>query len=177
MAISSCHGVNRVRSFARVRPHVSAPHILHVFSTFVPAGPEMRTVNLIHGLAREFRHSIVAMDGRTDARERLAADAPVEILESPPKAGSIATVRRMRALIRRVKPDLLCSYNWGAFDAVMAARTLGLRSVIHHEDGFTADEVSAAFKFQRTGIRVPQRRQTLQFHAGAEIAGLTREFR
>ena len=116
------------------------PHVLHVFSTFVPAGPEMRTVNLIHGLPREYRHTIVAMDGRTQARERFDAGAPVAFLDSPPKAGSLATVRRMRALLRAQRPDLVCSYNFGAFDTVMAARTLGLKRVLHHEDGFNADE-------------------------------------
>ena len=116
------------------------PHLLHVFSTFVPAGPEMRTVNLIHGLPREWRHTIVAMDGRTSARAELDPGAPVAFLDSPPKAGSIATVRRMRTLLKEHKPDLVCSYNWGAFDTVMAARTLGLKRVLHHEDGFNADE-------------------------------------
>ncbi len=128
------------------------PHLLHVFSTFVPAGPEMRTVHLIQALPREYRHSIVAMDGRTSARERLAPDAPVTLLESPPKDGSFATLRRMRALVKALKPDLVCTYNWGAFDTVMAARTLGLRRLVHHEDGFNADEAKE-FKRRRELFR------------------------
>jgi glycosyltransferase involved in cell wall biosynthesis len=124
------------------------PHLLHVFSTFVPAGPEMRTVNLIHGLPRDYRHTIVAMDGRTQARERLDPGSPVAFLDCPPKAGSIATMRHMRKLLKAVAPDLVCSYNWGAFDTVMAARTLGLKRVLHHEEGFNADE-TLAFKRRR----------------------------
>jgi glycosyltransferase involved in cell wall biosynthesis len=135
-----------------MRMTAGPPHILHVFSTFAPAGPEMRTVNLIGALGREYRHSIVAMDGRTDARERLSRDVSVEILESPPKAGSLATIRRLRALIARSRPDLLCSYNWGAFDAVFAARSLGFAHTIHHEDGFNADE-AAEFKRRRVLAR------------------------
>ncbi|MBK7643799.1 MAG: glycosyltransferase family 4 protein [Planctomycetes bacterium] len=119
------------------------PHLLHVFSTFVPAGPEMRTVNLIHGLPPGWRHTIVAMDGRTSARAELTADAPVAFLDSPPKAGSFATVRRMRALLKEHEPDLVCTYNWGAFDTVVAARTLGRKRILHHEDGFNADETQA----------------------------------
>jgi len=128
------------------------PHLLHVFSTFVPAGPEMRTVNLIHGLPREYRHTIVAMDGRIQARERLDPGAPVAFLDSPPKAGSLATVRRMRALLREQRPDLVCSYNFGAFDTVMAARTLGLKRLLHHEDGFNADE-TLEYKHRREFLR------------------------
>src|SRR5262245_59970037 len=110
----------------------------------------MRTVGLIEALGDEFRHSIVAMDGRTDARERIPAGAAVRILDAPPKAGSVATTRRLRALLRHEKPDLLLTYNWGAFDAVFAARSLGLRRVVHHEDGFNPD-----------GVREQKRRRVL----------------
>ena len=128
------------------------PRLLHVFSTFVPAGPEMRTVRLIEAFGRTYDHAIVAMDGRTDASERLPADAPVRILDSPPKAGTPATVRRLVKLLRREKPDLLLTYNWGAFDAVIATRIVGLRAVLHHEDGFNADE-AAQFKSRRIWMR------------------------
>ena len=128
------------------------PHLLHVFSTFVPAGPEMRTVNLIHALPRDWRHTIVAMDGRTSARERIDPGSPVTFLDSPPKAGSLATLRRMRALLKGQNPDLVCSYNWGAFDTVMAARTLGWKRILHHEDGFNADEVQS-YKVRRELFR------------------------
>jgi L-malate glycosyltransferase len=36
--------------------------------------------------------------------------------------------------------DLVLSYNWGAFDAVMAHHLLGGPPLIHHEDGFNEDE-------------------------------------
>jgi len=128
------------------------PRLLHVFSTFVPAGPEMRTVNLIHALPRDWRHTIVAMDGRTGAREHIDPGSPVTFLDSPPKAGSLATLRRMRALMKEQKADLVCTYNWGAFDTVMAARTLGWKRILHHEDGFNADE-STEFKLRREVFR------------------------
>ncbi len=103
----------------------------------------MRTVNLIGALGRGYRHSIVAIDGRTDARERLSPDVDARVLESPPKAGSLATIRALRALIQEAAPDLVLSYNWGAFDAVFATRTLKFRPHVHHEDGFNADEARA----------------------------------
>lgn len=143
-----CEGGECSRPLGRFGKTSLVPHVLHVFSTFVPAGPEMRTVNLIHALPHEWRHTIVAMDGRTQARERLDAGSPVAFLESPPKAGSLATVRRMRALLKQSRPDLVCSYNWGAFDSVVAARTLGWKRVLHHEDGFGPDE-ARLFKRRR----------------------------
>ena len=124
------------------------PHLLHVLPTFVPAGIEMRTVNLIGGFGREFRHSILSMDGRTGAEDRLPPGAPVSLVPSPPKAGTLSTARRLRGLLREVSPDLVLTYNWGTFDMLLAARTLGFHRIVHHEDGFDADEAES-FKQRR----------------------------
>ena len=69
-------------------PRVTSPHLLHVFSTFVPAGPETRTVNLIEAFGKEYRHSILAIDGRTDAAKLLTGRADARVLESLPRAGT-----------------------------------------------------------------------------------------
>ncbi len=124
------------------------PHLLHVLPTFVPAGLEMRTVNLIAGFGDELRHSILSMDGRTDAADRLPPGAPVRVLPGFPKAGTFSTARRLRELLRTEEPDLVLTYNWGAFDMLLAARSLGFRRVVHHEDGFNADEAQT-FKRRR----------------------------
>ena len=135
------------------RPVVrSQPHLLHVFSTFVPAGPETRTVRIIEALGHEFRHSIVAMDGRTDAKSLLSGKYDVSILDAPPRAGSWATMMALRKQFVAVKPTAILSYNWGAFDAVFAARSLGFGRVVHHEDGFTSDE-SEEYKRRRVWAR------------------------
>jgi len=131
---------------------VSAPHLLHVFPNFVPTGPELRTVELIGAFGRSLRHSIVSMDGRTSAAERLPPGVDVRILPSPPKAGTLATARRLRRLLRDERPDLVLTYNWGAFDMLLAARSAGFRRVIHHEEGFNEDEAES-FKRRRIWAR------------------------
>jgi glycosyltransferase involved in cell wall biosynthesis len=133
-------------------PQLRKPHLLHVVPTFVPAGIEMRTVHLIAGFGNELRHSILSMDGRIDAVDRLPPGAPVRILPSPAKAGSLRTAVHLRQLLLEEKPDLVLTYNWGAFDALLAARSLGFRRVLHHEDGFNADE-ALAFKRRRVLAR------------------------
>ena len=126
---------------------MSAPRILHIFSTFAPAGPELRAVSLIRTLGDSYQHSILAIDGCTDAAKMLPDRADVKVLEAPPRAGTMKTVRRLRAIIRSVQPDLVCTYNWGAMDGTMAA--VGCKvPVIHHEDGFNVDE-SKRFKRRR----------------------------
>jgi glycosyltransferase involved in cell wall biosynthesis len=124
------------------------PHLLHVFSNFVPTGTELRTIQVIGAFGREYRHSIVSMDGRTEAAGRLPPGLDVRLLPHPPKAGSLATARRLRRLLLEEKPDLVLTYNWGAFDMLLAARSTGFARVLHHEDGFNADE-AASFKRRR----------------------------
>lgn len=127
---------------------MSAPRILHIFSTFAPAGPELRAVSLIHALGDSYQHAIIAIDGCTDAANMLPEREDVRVLEAPPRAGTMKTVRRLRAIIRAESPDLVCTYNWGALDGAMAA--VGCKvPVLHHEDGFNMDE---AKRFKRRRI-------------------------
>ncbi len=125
---------------------MGAPHLLHVFATFTASGPQIRASELIHAFGAEFRHSIIGMDGRTDAMA-LLDDAPQATLLATPPAGTVNRIRRLRGLLRRGepgvcdRPDLLLTYNWGSFDAVLAARSATARPHVHHEDGFNQDEV------------------------------------
>lgn len=128
------------------------PHLLHVFSNFVPTGPEIRTVHLIEAFGRSLRHLILSMDGRTSAADRLPPEVDVRILASPPKAGSFATARRLRRVLAEEEPDLVLTYNWGAFDMLLAARSAGFRRIIHHEEGFNEDEAES-FKRRRVLAR------------------------
>ncbi|HEX9942576.1 MAG TPA: glycosyltransferase [Thermoanaerobaculia bacterium] len=128
------------------------PHLLHVFSNFVPTGPELRTTALIGAFGGEFRHSIVSMDGRTGAADLLPEGIEVRLLPNPPRAGSLATARRLRRLLLQERPDLVLTYNWGAFDMLLAARSAGFRRVVHHEEGFNEDEAES-FKRRRTLAR------------------------
>ncbi len=111
------------------------PSILHVFATFAPAGPQVRTADLVKGLGDEFEHAVVAMDGRAGAVE--LCGGRVRSIEAP------KGIRGMRALLAAERPDLLCTYNWGAFNALAAGRLEGRRAHVHHEDGFNADEIVA----------------------------------
>jgi len=129
-----------------------SPRILHVFSTFAPGGPQVRTARLLPELDPTWKHAVLALDGCTDARTLLDPALQVEILEPPPRAGTVRTTRRLRRLLGELRPDLCLTYNWGALDALLAARLAGLRAVVHHEDGFRPDEV-AGFKRRRIWAR------------------------
>lgn len=129
-----------------------SPHLLHVFSNFVPTGPELRTLQVMGAFGDAYRHSIVSMDGRTSAAERLPPGVDARLLPSPPRAGSFATARRLLRLLRQERPDLVLTYNWGAFDMLLAARWEGCHRLVHHEEGFNEDEAES-FKRRRVLAR------------------------
>jgi glycosyltransferase involved in cell wall biosynthesis len=129
-----------------------APLLLHVFATFAPAGPQVRTARVLSALGQRWRHAILAMDGRAEARELIDPAVELAILPAPPKSGTIATARRLRELLASTRPDLLLTYNFGAIDAALAASSLGFPPHVHHEDGFLPDEAQA-LKLRRTLLR------------------------
>lgn len=131
-------------------------HILHVFSTFCPAGPQVRTVLLMDALGDRYRHTVVATDNRTEALD-LVQHARVETLPWAPPEGAMAGVRFCRDLLKRVQPDLLLTYNWGAMDAVLAARSGRLNRHVHHEDGFNVDEANGLHSRRNWARRVSLR--------------------
>jgi glycosyltransferase involved in cell wall biosynthesis len=113
--------------------------LLHVFSTFAPGGQQTRTVSLMNALREEFAHVVMAIDGCFDAVKRIAPDVEFRV-EPPPRKGALATPAGLAGTLRRLRPDLLLTYNWGAIEAVLAARLIRACPVIHAEDGFGADE-------------------------------------
>ncbi|HVS17733.1 MAG TPA: glycosyltransferase [Planctomycetota bacterium] len=127
------------------------PRLTHVFPTFVAGGSQVRATDLMNAFGARFEHEVVALDGHTQARERVGPDVRLACLEAPPKAGSLTVARRLRALLVERRPALLLTYNFGAVDALVAARGLGLAAV-HHEDGFHADE-ARRLKRRRNWLR------------------------
>jgi L-malate glycosyltransferase len=142
--------------------------VLHVFSSFVAGGAEVRAIRLMAAFGPALRHAVLSIDGRTSASEQLPHDVVVEVLSAAPRAGSVRTVQRLRRLLASQRPDLVLTYNWGAFDMLVAAASSGFRHLVHHEDGVGNDEVRR-LKLRRVvarrlllgrvaGVVVPSRR-------------------
>lgn len=118
--------------------------ILHVHSTFALGGKEARAVRLMNAFGDAARHTIVsAMPDQLGARDAIAPGIRYEIAQDPPSLTGKLSIARYEAIARFMRKfDLVLTYNWGAMDAVMAARTFpkNLPPIVHHEDGFNADE-------------------------------------
>jgi glycosyltransferase involved in cell wall biosynthesis len=130
--------------------------ILHLHSSFSLGGKEARAVRLMNAWGDRARHVIVS--GAADAlgaRERIDKGIAYEIAQDPPPLAGRPSVARYEAIARFMRPfDLVLTYNWGAIDGVMARRVFGKGAppLIHHEDGFDADE-AGGLKAERNMYR------------------------
>ncbi|PJG49887.1 glycosyl transferase family 1 [Sphingobium sp. LB126] len=142
---------------SRWSPRADQPRFLHVHGSFSLGGKEARAVRLMNLWGDRAHHSIVsAAPHLMSARDALDPATPVDFPDPPPLAGK-PSLGRFKAIAEFLAQyDLILSYNWGAMDAVMAhrihARSLALPPLIHHEDGFNADE-AGGLKPQRNLYR------------------------
>ena len=140
-------------------------HILHLHSTFALGGKEARAVRLMNAFGDRARHTIVsAMPDQLGAREAIAKGIKYEIAQNPPSLTGKPSVARFEDIAKFMRRfDLVLTYNWGAIDGVMARRVFGkgMPPIVHHEDGFNADEAR--------GLK-PQRNIYRRFALGAAHA-------
>ena len=131
-------------------------NILHMHSSFNLGGKEARAVRLMNAFGDRARHTIVSgMPDQYSARESIAKGIKYEIAQNPPPLTGKPSVARYEAIAKYMRRfDLVLSYNWGAIDAVMAKRVFpkGMPPIVHHEDGFNADEAEK-LKPQRSMYR------------------------
>jgi glycosyltransferase involved in cell wall biosynthesis len=124
---------------------MTAARILHLHSTFDAGGKELRCVRLINAFGAEAEHAIVS--GQPDRRSAAALlDRRVKVSwpRFPSLTGKPLPGRLKKLAAGMAGYDLICTYNWGAMDAVMAhtlfADVYKLAPLVHHEDGFNEDE-------------------------------------
>ncbi|HSE06906.1 MAG TPA: glycosyltransferase [Methylomirabilota bacterium] len=109
--------------------------MVHVLDSLQVGGTENGTANLLRTLEPgDLRHTVVAMTTTGPVAARLPAGVAVHCLGKRP-GWDFRAVARLTALLRRLRPDIVHSRNWGAFDAVPAARLAGVPVVIHGEHG------------------------------------------
>ena len=114
-------------------PTPARPHIVHVVRSLEVGGLENGVVNLVNGLAGDFRHTILCLEGAGPLRERLPETVDV-LAPGPVARGSLACLR-LAAILRHLRPDILHSRNWPSVDAIPGARLARVRAVVHSEHG------------------------------------------
>jgi glycosyltransferase involved in cell wall biosynthesis len=136
--------------------------LLHVFPSFGIGGVPLRMCRVINHLSerfgRRFHHRIIALDGNIDAAAHLSAAAEVEIeAQSGRKRGTLLATGSgfLTAFLtlRRVRPDLLLTYNWGSIEWAIVNRALPGTPHLHLEAGFGKEEADAQLRRRVLGRR------------------------
>jgi len=138
--------------------------LAHFFPSFSLGGQQRRLATLVEGLGPRFTHRIYSLDGDLGAASLLDGAVGVRVEPLSIRKTSFlspSNIARLRKAITQAGADLLCTYNFGSVEAVLANRFGPNIAHVHHEDGFGADEASGEI-----GRRVLARRIVL---AGAKV--------
>jgi L-malate glycosyltransferase len=108
--------------------------ILHVFGSLKAGGLQIRSAALLKALGQSFTHAVIALDGNFESLHDIRSG--VECVPAPAHAGNLLQPLLLSRVIRQIRPDLLVTYSWGAFDALIGASVAGIHPVIHNECHF-----------------------------------------
>jgi glycosyltransferase involved in cell wall biosynthesis len=126
-------------------------------------GKEARAVQLMNAFGGAAEHTILSgMPGELSAREAIAQGIKVDFPEDAPSLTGRPGLARLFALSRYLRRfDLVLTYNWGAFDAVIAKYLFRGPPLVHHEDGFNQDEAGELKRgrnlYRRLGLSAAHR--------------------
>lgn len=113
--------------------------VLHVISYMGRGGAEMGILKLIAGLGEGFDHRICTTRGfdakfvqsHFSAEKVFTAGSSDLKLQFP--------LFRLASIMRQYRPHIVHARNWGAIEAVAAAKLAGVPVVIHSEHGYEVD--------------------------------------
>lgn len=116
--------------------------ILHIMDSLGNGGLENGVLNLIrHMDAERFEHSICVVRDLGVNAGRLPAGR-VTLFRAAKRPGSRFQYASLKRVICEARPDVVHSRNWGAIEAVIAARFGGRTGIVHSEHGLETSAVS-----------------------------------
>jgi glycosyltransferase involved in cell wall biosynthesis len=116
------------------------PLVAHVFPTFAVGGAQMRFAAIANHFGSAFRHIVVSLDGDLGCRQLLRDDLDIAFpTVAAPKNAMLASALANRRLLRRWRPDVLVTCNWGAIEFALA-NILPIGRHLHVVDGFGPEE-------------------------------------
>lgn len=115
--------------------------LLHIFPSFEIGGAQSRFAQIVNHFGARFEHSVIALDGRMDARRLVNSVIRVGVAPlAYDKRSQLGSLWRFREELDSRPHDLLLTYNWGAVDWAFANRLRRASRHLHMEDGFGPDE-------------------------------------
>ncbi|MBU8536743.1 glycosyltransferase family 4 protein [Falsiroseomonas tokyonensis] len=135
--------------------------VMHVFPSFAVGGAQVRYAALANRFRARWRHVVVPLDGNGACAARIGPQVPFTLLDPPRARGTAGRIWQIQSLLRRLRPDVLVTGNWGSMDWAIAQHAIpGLRH-LHIEDGFGPEEAAQQFRRRVLARRWALRRSTV----------------
>jgi len=113
--------------------------VLHVISYMGRGGAEMGILKLIAGLGEGFEHRICTTRGFDADFVRSSFSEEKMYVAGNSDLKLQFPLFRLARIMRQYRPHIVHTRNWGAIEAVAAARLAGVPVVIHSEHGYEVD--------------------------------------
>jgi sugar transferase (PEP-CTERM/EpsH1 system associated) len=132
--------------------HANRLRVLHVISYMGRGGAEMGILKLIAGLGAEFEQRICTTRG-LDAE--FVQDCRLEEISCVASGSELSLqfpLFRLARIMREYRPQIVHTRNWGALEAVVAAKLADVPVIIHSEHGYEVG-MSAGLPLRRRLFR------------------------
>jgi sugar transferase (PEP-CTERM/EpsH1 system associated) len=152
--------VSRAISSTRASKQSGQPRlrVLHVIDRMGVGGTEVGILKVINGLRREcFEHRICTIRGYDENFSRSEGFEGQLYVAGRLNSGFQFLLGRLARIMRDFRPDIVHSRNWGAIEAMPAARMSSVPVAIHSEHGYEVDMLEG----------IPMRRRVLRRFAYA----------
>jgi sugar transferase (PEP-CTERM/EpsH1 system associated) len=113
--------------------------VLHVIDRLDVGGTELGIARVIRGLKGGFNHRVCAIRGFNEEFVQAQSLTGKVCVAGHSTTGFQLVVGRLARLMWELKPDVVHSRNWGAIEAIPAARLARIPVAIHSEHGYEVD--------------------------------------
>lgn len=114
---------------------MSKPLIVHVLHSLDTGGMERIVVSVINGTRDRYRHAVICLAGFGALRDEIDDPSIVCVSLGKRPGKDLGSYARLWRVLRKLRPDLVQTYNIGALDATLVARLAGVRRVVQAEHG------------------------------------------
>src|SRR5258708_23989399 len=146
--------------------------VLHVISYMGRGGAEMGILKLIAGLGEGFEHRICTTRGFDADFVRSSISEEKMYVAGSSDLKLQFPLFRLARILRQFRPHIVHTRNWGAIEAVLAAKLTGVPVVIHSEHGYEVD-MFAGLPMRR---RIFRRAAYAMTDAGFAVTRALRDF-
>ncbi len=134
-------------------------HIFHVIPSFSHGGGPIGIACIMNHFAHEASYSLFSTNGGYECKSRIKENVDLNIAEikDHEKGNLFQRVQRYIEILKKMKPDVLLTYNWGSIEWALAASFIPKLTHYHLEHGFGPEEANKTLLrrdlFRRLALR------------------------